>query len=105
MTTKNYIDKKNRRNVKWKDSPGYKLTKYITTQLEYRLQLPNTYNIQNSITLIYNLKNIERNENTRLCSLDIKSMYNNIPVTKVRNIIEENLENDNHTPENEIMNY
>jgi hypothetical protein len=37
--------------VSWKDIPGYKLGKHITTQLSTTLQLPSTYNIQNSISL------------------------------------------------------
>jgi hypothetical protein len=93
--------KKIRQIVNWKDSPGYKLAKYITTQLKCRLQLPNIYNIQNSINLIHNFKNIEMKENTKLRYLVIENMYNNIPVTEVGNIIKEILENDNHTPENE----
>jgi hypothetical protein len=38
--------------VNWKDSPGYKLAKYVTVQLSNILELPNTYNIQNSCSLI-----------------------------------------------------
>jgi hypothetical protein len=61
--------------VNWKDSPRYKLAKYITTQLTSILQLSNTYDIQNSISLIHNLKNIEIDENTKLCSFDTENMY------------------------------
>jgi hypothetical protein len=56
------------------------------------------YNIQNSISLIHNLKNIIH-KNTKLCSFNIKIKYTTISVTGVKNIMKEILD-DNHTPEN-----
>jgi hypothetical protein len=41
--------------VNWKDSPSYKLAKFITSRLKDITQLPNIYNVQNSINLIENL--------------------------------------------------
>jgi hypothetical protein len=86
--------------VHQKDIPGYKLAKYITAQLSIILQLPNTCNIQNSSSLIHNLKNMEIDKNTKLCSFNIENIYTNIPKTDVKNIMKEILDNDNHTPEN-----
>jgi hypothetical protein len=68
------------------------------------LQLPKTYNIQNFISLIHTLKNIEINENTKLCSFDIENMYTNILVTQVKNITKAILDNDYHTTKNENTN-
>jgi hypothetical protein len=85
--------------VNWNDSPGYKLTKYITTELSSILKLPNTYNIRNSSNLIYNLRNRKINENAKLCSLNIENRCTNIPTTEVKSIIKEILDNGNITSE------
>jgi hypothetical protein len=34
-----------------------------------------------------------------VCSFGIENMYTNIPITGVKNIMKEILDNDNHTPE------
>jgi hypothetical protein len=47
---------------------------------------------------------MEVDKNTKLCSFDIKNMYTNIPITEVKNVMEEVLDNDNHTPEKKNMN-
>jgi acetamidase/formamidase len=86
--------------VSWKDSSGYKLVKYITTQLNNKLQLAYACKIQHSANLIYNLKSIEIDENTELCSFNIETMITKIPVTEVKNN-EKILDNDNHTHEKE----
>jgi hypothetical protein len=85
--------------VNLKGSPGYKLTKYITTELCSILKLPTTYNIQNSSNQIHSLKNTKIDENAKLCSLDIENMYSNIPTTEVKNIIKEILGKWNITSE------
>jgi hypothetical protein len=82
----------------WKDSPGYKLAKFLAAQLSQKLQLPYVYNVKDSIKLIHNLKNLETDGNTRLCSFN---MYTNIPVNEIKNIISEILNNDNETPTTE----
>jgi hypothetical protein len=45
--------------VNWKDSPGYKLTKYLAAQLSQKLQLPYVYNVKDSIKPIHNLENLQ----------------------------------------------
>jgi hypothetical protein len=56
--------------VNWKDSPSYKLAKFLSEKLKDIIQLPNIYNIQNSINLIHNLKEIEmRTQNYALSTL------------------------------------
>jgi hypothetical protein len=46
-------------------------------QLNNVLQLPNTYNIQNSVSIIHNLRDTEIDENTKLCSFNIENIYTN----------------------------
>jgi hypothetical protein len=79
--------------VNWKDSPSYKLAKFITLKLKEIIQLPNAYNIQNSINLIKNLNKLKINENIKLCSFDITNMYTNISLTGT-NIVHSILNND-----------
>jgi hypothetical protein len=42
---------------------------------------------------------MDTDKNTKLCSFDIKNKYTNIPVTGVKSIMKEILD-DNHTPKN-----
>jgi hypothetical protein len=86
--------------VNWKGSPSYKLAKFITSKLKEIIQLPNIYNIQNSINLIENLNKLDINEDTRLCSFNISNMYTNIPLTETINIIQSILNRDQQTPLN-----
>jgi hypothetical protein len=78
--------------VSWKQAPAYQLAKQLVRTLHDYLQLPNTYNIQNSIQLMGDLKLITINKNTRLCSFDIVNMYTNIPkndiITITKNILQ-----------------
>jgi hypothetical protein len=46
--------------VNWKDSPGYKLAKYLNTILNATLQLPNAFNMHNNSTLAHSLKQVHR---------------------------------------------
>jgi hypothetical protein len=73
--------------VNWRNSPGYKLAKYIATQLSEKLRLPYICNVKDSIKLIHNLENIQIDENTKLRSFDITNMYTNIPVSETKYII------------------
>jgi hypothetical protein len=67
------------------------LAKFVTSKLKEIIQLPNVYNIQNSISLIENLKELEINENTKLCSFDITNIYTNIPITEAISILQNTL--------------
>jgi hypothetical protein len=81
--------------INWRNAPAYEIAKQMSKTLHEYLQLPYTYNIQNSIQLMTDLKSIEINTNTRLCSFDITNMYINIPKNEVINIIKDILENNN----------
>jgi hypothetical protein len=65
--------------------------------LKETLNLPFTYNIKNSIQLINDLNNIPINDNTRICSFDIKYMYTNIPQQDATYVIHNILLNYNET--------
>jgi hypothetical protein len=73
--------------VGWKQAPAYQLAKQLVSTLHDYLQLPNTYNIQNSIQLMGDIKSITINKSTRLCSFDIINMYTNIPKNDIIIII------------------
>jgi hypothetical protein len=90
--------------VNWKNSPAYNLAKFITNTLKETVDLPFTYNIRNSIQLIYDLNNITINENTRICSFDTKDMYTNIPQQDATHIIHNILQNYNENVANNILN-
>jgi hypothetical protein len=73
--------------VDWKDSPSYKLARFVATKLKEMVQLPNAYNVINSTDLIESLSRLEINEHIKLCSFDITNMYTNIPLAETINII------------------
>jgi hypothetical protein len=81
--------------INWKNDPAYEIAKRLSKTLHKYLQLPYTYNIQNSIQLMTDLKTLELNKDTRLCSFDITNMYTNIPKIGVINIIKKITENNN----------
>jgi hypothetical protein len=90
--------------INWKNAPAYELAKHVATLLHNHLELPYTYNIKNSIHLITDLQTIEINEDTRICSFDIKNMYTNIPKSDTLNIIK-NITNRNQNTinQNELL--
>jgi hypothetical protein len=63
------------------------MAKFVTKTLKETLNLRFTYNIKNSIQLIEDLNTIPINENTRICSFDVKDMYTNIPQQDATHII------------------
>jgi hypothetical protein len=77
--------------VNWKNSPGYKLAIHVATLLKQTMRLPNAFNIQNSITLMNNLKQIDVLPNIKICSFDITNMYTSIPINGLINIIHRSL--------------
>jgi hypothetical protein len=86
--------------INWKNAPAYEIAKQVSKTLHNYLQLPYTYNIQNSIQLMTDLKTFELNKDTRLCSFDITNMYTNIPKKFVINIIKKILKNNNEIEKN-----
>jgi hypothetical protein len=88
-----------RQIINWKNAPAYELAKQLSKTLHNYLQLPYTHNIQTSLQLMTDLKTIELNKDTRLCSFDITNMYTNMPKIGVINIIKKILENNNEIEE------
>jgi hypothetical protein len=78
--------------INWTNAPAYKLAKQLTKTLHKYLQ-PYTYNVQNTMRLITDLQTTEINENTRLCSFDIRNVYTNISKNNIMNIINNILQN------------
>jgi hypothetical protein len=66
----------------WRNAPAYELAKHLTKTLQRHLQLPYTYNVQNSVQLMTELQAIKNNKDMRLCSFDIENMYMNVPKTE-----------------------
>jgi hypothetical protein len=81
--------------INWRNAPAYEIAKQVSKTLHNYLQLPYINNGQNSIQLMTDLKTIEINKNTRLCSFDITNMYTNIPKNEMIIIIKKLLENNN----------
>jgi hypothetical protein len=80
--------------ISWCNSPAYKINKYITQTLQQVLNLPNTFNIKNSIKLTQEIDNLNIDHNTRFCSFDITNMCTNIPKQDTINIIKDILQNE-----------
>jgi hypothetical protein len=89
--------------VNWQHAPAYRLAKFILDKLKHELQLPYTFNIQNTQQLITELRNTtDYNQNLRLASFDITNMYTNIPTSKITHIIGQICKHHNHTDQNPI---
>jgi hypothetical protein len=64
-------------------APAYKLAKYMNKRLKDLINLPYTYNVQNSREIANELANLTINENMRIITLDIKDMYVNLPTAGI----------------------
>jgi hypothetical protein len=51
--------------------------------------------VRNSTTFIHTLVQNKINENTKLCSFDIENIYANVPITDVKNTVNEVLNRNN----------
>jgi hypothetical protein len=76
-----------RQVVNWLNARGYKLARPIKNVLLQYIQLPNTFNVKNTVEFIKDLKTIPINQDTRLASFDITNMYTNSPTTELILII------------------
>ncbi|XP_044757795.1 uncharacterized protein LOC123315953 [Coccinella septempunctata] len=72
-------------------SPLYKLSKYMANILSNAIN-NNEYYIKNSFDLKESLRNVRIQANHRLYSLDVKSLYTNIPTELIKEAIENNWE-------------
>jgi hypothetical protein len=79
--------------INWKNAPAYEIAKKLSKALHNYLNLPYTYNVCNSNHLMTEIKTIELNNDTRICSFDIENMYAHIPRKDIINIISNILDN------------
>jgi hypothetical protein len=77
----------NRPVVNWRRAPAYKLSRHLTDTLNRIAPLPNALNISNSLDLLNKLKHIPMLPQYSLASLDIASLYTNIPTQETRTIL------------------
>jgi hypothetical protein len=77
--------------VNWTRAPSYPLASRMTKFLKQIICLPNTFNIINTENFLTELKTLDINQYSRMCSFDIKNMYTNIPTEPLINIIKETL--------------
>jgi hypothetical protein len=76
-----------RPTINWKNAPAYELAKQLTKTVHNHLNLPYTYSVRNSNHFMADLKTMEINNDTRICSFDVENMYTNIPKREIINII------------------
>ncbi|XP_044745164.1 uncharacterized protein LOC123307028 [Coccinella septempunctata] len=77
--------------VSCNQSPLYKLSKYMANILSKAIN-NNQYYIKNSFNLKESLRNVKLQSDHRLYSLDVKSLYTNIPKELIKQAIEKNWE-------------
>jgi hypothetical protein len=80
-------DKPIRPVINFQYAPAYKIAQFFTKFLNNMLVLPYMFNIRNSVDLIKDLYHININTDIRICSIDIKNMYLNIPAYELIYII------------------
>jgi hypothetical protein len=88
-------DKPLRSTVNWKNCPVYKVAKHLNEILQDALRLPYTSNVRNTTALINTVTQTKVDENTKLCSFGIENMYSDVPITDVKNTINEVLSRKN----------
>lgn len=74
------------------NSPSYELCKYITTILK-KYTLNSKYNVINSLHFKDRVKHLKVNDNEKLISLDVVSLFPSIPVNLAIDIIDEKWDN------------
>jgi hypothetical protein len=87
-----------RYTINWKNAPTYKTAKFLVKFLHRVINLPNAYNIKNSLHFLQDLSNIPI---LKLCSFDVTNIYTNISfqVTKIiSEIFQEQFVTRQHNP-------
>jgi len=73
--------------VNWRNTPAYRLSRLFTDKINHLAPLPNFLNLKNSQDLLKNLEATPMLPHYTLASLDIASLYTNIPVKETRAIL------------------
>ena len=78
-----------------RNAPGYKLAKMLAGKLTSYIPLPFTYNVTNTVQLMNDLTDIPYDHNIKFASLDIYSIYFNIPTKDLMTTLRKLCEVDN----------
>jgi hypothetical protein len=73
--------------VNYKNAPTYKIAKFIAKYLKQNLDLPRTYNINNSVHCGAKIKKLAASPTYRMVTLDVTNLYTSIPNTETLDII------------------
>ena len=82
------VDQPIRPVVNWRNAPAYKLSKLLAGKIKQFTSLPYTLNIKNSTELIRELKHTPLTPTSKFASLDITTLYSNIPIKEKKQILE-----------------
>jgi hypothetical protein len=88
-----------RQVMNWRNTLAYKLSRLFTDKIKHIAPLPNTFNIKNTEDLLQNLIDTPLLPHHTLASLDIESLYSNIPVKETRTILANMLIHKSVTPQ------
>jgi hypothetical protein len=93
--------------VNWRGAPTYKLARLFTQKIRSIAPLPNTYTIGNTKELIKKLESTPILPQYSLASLDISSLYTNVPVKETKDIIANTLVKNKVDPQirQELLNW
>ena len=72
--------------VNWRNAPAYNLSRLFTQKINNISPLPNTFNVKNTTELLQKLQDTPMAPYFTLASLDITSLYSNIPVLETKTI-------------------
>jgi hypothetical protein len=79
-------DQPTRPVVNWRNPPAYKLSRLFTDKINHLTPLPNSFNIKNTQDLFNKLDDTPMLPQYNLASLDVTSLYSNIPMKETRTI-------------------
>lgn len=66
------------------NTPTYRTATFFNRKILELIQLPNTYNVHNSIQVANNLIKFKFNECHKCITLDIKDLFTNVPITNYK---------------------
>ena len=73
--------------INHKTAPRYKISKKLNNIIKNNLKIDKNYSIKNNIEFVNKIKNLELRPDYKLVTLDIKSMYTNIPIEETIEIL------------------
>ena len=77
--------------VNWCNAPAYQLPNLFTQMINNIAPLPNTFNVKNTTHILQKLLDIPMIPHFTFKSLDITSLYSNMPVKETRTILTDTL--------------